>query len=60
VIFHANKQDKRNFNRFIKKAVSSEAVLSLRTPSLARMGGDETSSAEALLETVCEIIPKNS
>ena len=52
VIFHANKQDKRNFNRFLNKAVANgEAVRSLHTPSQARMGGNEKSSGANALSS---------
>ncbi|KGI53416.1 hypothetical protein, partial [Campylobacter sp. MIT 97-5078] len=59
IIYHANKQDKRNFNRFINKAVSGEAVHSLHTPSQdAQMGGDDKSSGvNTLSETTKDIIP---
>ncbi|RDU61491.1 hypothetical protein [Helicobacter sp. MIT 14-3879] len=59
IIYHINKQDKRNFNRFVRKAVSSEAVHSLHTPSQAWMGGnDKSSGVKTLLETTNNIIPQ--
>ena len=61
IIYHANKQDKRNFNRFLNKVVPGEAVRSLHTPSQnAQMGGDDKSSgANALSETTDTIIPQS-
>ena len=61
-IFHANKQGKRNFNRFVKKAVNGEAVRSLHIPSqLSWMGGnDKSSGANALSSTASGIIPQDS
>lgn len=47
VIFHANRQDKRNMNRFDKKAIAGEAVRSLHTQSQTLMGGDELNSSGA-------------
>lgn len=64
-IFHANKQDKRNFNRFVNrinktKVVSSEAVHSLHTPSQTWMGGnDKSSGVNTLLETTQNTISQN-
>lgn len=60
IIYHANKQDKRNFNRFLNKVVPGEAVRSLHTPSQnAQMGGDDKSSgANALSETTDTIMPQ--
>ncbi|RTJ63346.1 hypothetical protein, partial [Campylobacter jejuni] len=59
IIYHTNKQDKRNFNRLVKKAVSSEAVHSLHTPSPAWMGGnDKSSGVKTLLETAKQTIPQ--
>ena len=62
VIFHANKQDKRNYNRFLNKAVANgEAVRSLHTPSQAQMGGnDKSSGANALSSATDEIIPNST
>lgn len=60
-IFHANKQNQRNFNRFVKKAVNGEAVRSLHTPSESWMGGnDKSSGANALSSTADETISQNS
>ena len=60
-IFHANKQNKRNFNRFAKKAVNGEAVRSLHTPSKSWMGGNDKSfGANALSLTANGIIPQDS
>ncbi|RAX59342.1 hypothetical protein CCZ01_01000 [Helicobacter monodelphidis] len=62
VIYHTNKQDKRNFNRFINRAVSGEAVHSLHTLSQdAQMGGDDKSSGvNTLSETTSQIIPQTN
>ena len=58
-IFHANKQGKRNFNRFIKKAANGGAVRSLHTPSQTWMGGNDKSfGANALSSATNNIIPQ--
>ena len=60
-IFHANKQDKRNFNRFVRKAANGGAVRSLHTPSKSWMGGnDKPSGANALSSTANGIISQDS
>ena len=60
IIFHANKQDKRNFKRLLNKVADGGAVLSLHTPSQAWMGGNDKSSGVNTLSSTDENILTNS
>ena len=56
IIFHANKQNKRNFKRLLNKVADGGAVLSLHTPSQAWMGGNDKSSGVNTLSSTNENI----